>query len=75
MKNISGISYEFCIKDFISLGRHKWRFKARITTTTATIETNNQSLSPNTSLATQNDNNDLITQVENTFDPHGNENK
>ena len=75
MKNVSGISYEFCIKDFISLGRHTWRCKSRITTTTATIETNNQSLSPNTSLATQNNNNDLITQVENTFDPHGNEDK
>ena len=75
MKNVSGTSYEFCIKDFISLGRHAWRCKGRITTTTAIIETNNQSIFPNTSLATQNNNNDLITQAENTFDPHGNENK
>ena len=73
-KNISGTSGEFCNKDFISLRRHTWRCKARITTITATIETNNQSLSPNTSLATQK-NNELITQVENTFDPHENENK
>ena len=75
MKNVSGISFEFCNKDIISLGRHTWRSKARITTVTATIEPNNQSLSPNTSLATQNNKNMLITQVENTFDPHEKENK
>ena len=68
-------SSEFCNKDFISLGRHTWCCKARITTITAIIETNNQSLSPNTSLVTQNNNNVLITQVENTFDPYENENK
>ena len=70
MKNVSGLSFEFC-----KMGRHTWRCKARIKTTTATIETNNQSLSSNISLANQNNNNVLITQVENTFDPHGNENK
>ena len=74
-QNISCISCEFCNKDFISLGRQIWRCKARITTITATIETNNHLLSPNTPLATQNDNNELITQVENTFDPHENDNK
>ena len=68
-------SSEFCNKDFISLGRHTWCCKARITAITAIIETNNESLSPNTSLATQNNSNVLITQVENTFEPHENENK
>ena len=71
-KNVPGISCEFCNKDFISLERLRWRCKARITTIAATIETNNQSLSPNTSLTTQNNNNKLITQVENTFEPHEN---
>ena len=47
-KNVCGISCEFCHKDLISLGRHTWCCKARITTVTSTIETNNQSLSPNT---------------------------
>ena len=75
MKNVSGISCEVCNKDFLSLGRHAWRCKPRITATIGTIETNNQSLSPNISLATQNNNNVLITQVKNTFDPHENENK
>ena len=75
MKNVSDISCKFCNKDFIFLGRNTWRCKARITTITVTIETNNQSLSPNTSLATQKNSNVLITQVENTFEPHENENK
>ena len=75
MKNVSDISCKFCNKDFIFLGRNTWRCKARITTITVTIETNNQSLSPNTSLATQNNSNVLITQVENTFETHENENK
>ena len=56
-KNVSGISCEFCNEDFISLGRHRLCCKTRITTITATIETNNQSLSPNKSFATQNNNN------------------
>ena len=75
MKKVPGISCEFRNKDFISLGRHTWRCKARIKTITVTIETYNQSLSPNASLATQNNNSVLITQVENTFDPYENENK
>ena len=75
MKKVPGISCEFRNKDFISLRRHTWRCKARIKTITATIETYNQSLSPNASLATQNNNSVLITQVENTFDPYENENK
>ena len=74
-KNVSGISCQFCNKDSISLGRHTWPCKARITAIAGTIETNNQSLSPNTSFATQNNNNDLITQVENIFDPHEKEDK
>ena len=48
---------------------------AVITKITATIGKNNQSLSPNRSLATQNNNNVFIAQVENTFDPYENENK
>ena len=75
MKNISGISCKFCNKYFIPLGRHTLRCKARITTITATIETNNQLLSPNTPLATQNNGNVLVTEVENNVDPHENENK
>ena len=63
-KNVTGISCEFCNKDFISLGRHTWRCKARITTITATTETNNHLLSANASLATQYNNNELITQFE-----------
>ena len=74
-KNVSGISCEFYNKDFISLGRYTWHCKARITKITATIGKNNQSLSPNRSLATQNNNNVFIAQVENTFDPYENENK
>ena len=63
-KNVPVISCEFCNKDFISLGRHTWHCKARITTITATIETNNQSLSPNASLTTQNNNNELKIKIE-----------
>ena len=51
-KNVPGISCEFCNKDSVSLGRHIWRCKARITAIAGTIETNNRSLSPNTSFAT-----------------------
>ena len=75
MKYVPGISSIFCNKDFISLGKQTRRCKKQLQTIAATIESNKQSLSPNTSLATQNSNNVLIIQVENTFDPHENENK
>ena len=75
MKNVSGISCKFYNKDFICLGRYTWCCKVRITKITATIGKNNQSLSPNRSLATQNNNNVFIAQVKNTFDPYENENK
>ena len=67
------ISCKFSNKDFVSLGKQTRRCKQQLQTIAATIETNKQSLSPNTSLATQNSNNVLIIQVENTFDPHENE--
>ena len=30
-KSLAGVIYEFCNEDFISLGRHTWRCKAKVT--------------------------------------------
>ena len=30
-KIVAGVIFEFCNKDFVSLGRHTWHCKARVT--------------------------------------------
>ena len=54
-KNVAGVICEFYNKDFISLGRHTWRWKARVTQSDENIQINCQPLSPNATAVTQND--------------------
>lgn len=61
--------------DFISLGRHTWRCKARVTQIDENIQINCQPLSPNAKVVTQNDNNGVIKQVNQDINPHENEKK
>ena len=61
--------------DFISLGTHKWRCKARVAQFDENIQITCQPLSPNAKVVTQNDNHGVIKQVNQDIDPHENEKK
>ena len=49
-KSVAGVIYEFCVKDFMSLGRHTWCCKARVTQIDENIQINYQPLSPNATM-------------------------
>ena len=74
-KSVARVICEFCNKDFMSLGRHTWRCKARVTQIDKNIQINYQPLSPNATVVTQNDNNGVITQANQDIAPHENEKK
>ena len=72
--SVTAVICEFCNNNFISLGKHTWRCKAKVTR----IDENTQIIQPlstNATVPTQNDNNGVITQANQDIDPHENEKK
>ena len=70
-KNFVGITCEFCNKEFIHLSKHTWRCKSKITSiTTVATESTNRSLTSNKSIVAVNNNNEIITCVNQGFDLH-----
>ena len=59
----------------MSLGRHTWRCKARVAQIHENTQINYQPLSPNVTIVTRNNNNGVITQVNQDTDPHEKEKK
>ena len=74
-RSVAGVICEFCNKDFISLGRHTWRCKSRAAQVDENIKINCPPLSSKATVVTQNENNEVITQVNQDIDPHENEKK
>ena len=74
-KNVAGVICGFCNKDFILLERHTWRCKARVAQIDEINQINYQPLSPDATVVAQNDNNGVVTQVNQDIDPHENEKK
>ena len=75
-KNLVGVTCQFCNKEFIHLSKHTWRCKSKVTSITAVAtESTNRSLTSSESLVTVNNNNEIITRVNQDLDPHENENR
>lgn len=72
-KSVAGVICKFCNKDFTPLGRHTWCCKARVTQIRENIQINYQPLSPNATILSQNNNNEITAHV--NQDPHENEKK
>ena len=73
-KIVVGDKCEFCNKELIHLSKHTWRCKSKITSIiTVATESTNRSLTSNESLVTVNHNNEIITCVNQDFDPHENQ--
>ena len=51
-KIVAGVIFEFCNKDFVSLGRHTWHCKAKTTQIDENIQINCQPLPSNATILT-----------------------
>ena len=70
-ENVVGVTCEFCNKEFIHISKQTWRCKSKTTSITSVArESTNRPLIFNESLVTVNSNNEIITCVNQDFDPH-----
>ena len=70
-KNVAGVTCEFWNKEFIHLSKHTWHCKSKIISiTTVGTESTNRPLTSNESRVTVNNKNEIITCVNQDFDPH-----